>query len=54
MLLAILKAADVCGTAPEQAAQFIVDNGCTPRYDCALQVSTDWRFFNELRQELKG
>ena len=54
VLRAILKAADVCGTAPEQAAQFIVDNGCTPRYDCALQVSTDWRFFNELRQELKG
>jgi NitT/TauT family transport system substrate-binding protein len=37
-LRAILKAADVCGTAPEQAARFIVDNGFTPRYDYALQA----------------
>jgi NitT/TauT family transport system substrate-binding protein len=94
-LRAILKAADVCGTAPEQAARFIVDNGFTPRYDYALQAiknlpygqwreyspedtmrfyalrlhevgmlksspqklmaqGTDWRFFNELKKELKG
>jgi NitT/TauT family transport system substrate-binding protein len=93
-LRAILKAADVCGTAPEQAARFIVDNGFTPRYDYALQAlkdlpygqwreysaedtlrfyalrlhevgmlksgpqkllaqGTDWRFFNELKKELK-
>jgi NitT/TauT family transport system substrate-binding protein len=93
-LRAILKAADVCGTAPEQAARFIVDNGFTPRYDYALQAlkdlpygqwreyspedtmrfyalrlhevgmlksspqkliaqGSDWRFFNELKQELK-
>jgi NitT/TauT family transport system substrate-binding protein len=94
-LRAILKAADVCGTAPEQAARFIVDNGFTPRYDYALQAiknlpygqwreyspedtmrfyalrlhevgmlksspqkliaqGTDWHFFNELKQEMKG
>jgi NitT/TauT family transport system substrate-binding protein len=94
-LRAILKAADVCGTAPEQAAQLIVDKGFTPRYDYALQAikelpygqwreysaedtmrfyalrlnevgmlksspqklmaqGTDWRFFNELKKELKG
>jgi hypothetical protein len=29
-LLGLLKAADVCGTAPEQAAQFMVDKGFTP------------------------
>jgi NitT/TauT family transport system substrate-binding protein len=93
-LRAILKAADVCGTAPEQAARFIVDNGFTPRYDYALQAikeipygqwreysaedtvrfyalrlhevgmlksspqkliaqGTDWRFFNELKKEMK-
>src|SRR5262245_22008981 len=40
-LRAILKAADVCGTAPEQAAQFIVDKGFTPRYDYALQTIED-------------
>src|SRR4029453_7790807 len=94
-LRAILKAADVCGTAPEQAAQFIVDKGFTPSYAYALQTikdlpygqwreyspqdtmrfyalrlhevgmlksspqqliaqGTDWRFFNELKKELKG
>jgi NitT/TauT family transport system substrate-binding protein len=93
-LRAILKAADVCVTAPEQAAQLIVDKGFTPRYDYALQTikdlpygqwreyspedtirfyalrlhevgmlksspqrliaqGSDWRFFNELKQELK-
>jgi NitT/TauT family transport system substrate-binding protein len=93
-LRAILKAADACRTSPEQAAQFIVDKGFTPRYDYALQAlkdlpygqwreysaedtmrfyalrlhevgmlksspqkliaqGTDWRFFNELKQELK-
>jgi NitT/TauT family transport system substrate-binding protein len=93
-LRAILKAADVCGTAPEQAAQFIVDKGFTRRYDYALQTikdlpygqwreyspedtirfyalrlhevgmlksspqkliaqGSDWRFFNELKKEMK-
>ena len=37
-LRAILKAADVCTTAPEQAAQFMVEKGFTPRYDYALQA----------------
>src|SRR3954464_4593319 len=50
-LRAILKAADVCGTAPEQAARFIVDNGFTPRYDYALQALKDlpygqWREYS--------
>ena len=50
-LRAILKAADVCGTAPEQAARFIVDNGFTPRYDYALQAIKDlpysqWREYS--------
>jgi len=94
-LRAILKAADVCGAEPEQAAQFIIDKGFAPRYDYALQAlkelpygqwreyspedtmrfyalrlhevgmlksspqklmaqGTDWRFFNELKKELKG
>ena len=94
-LRAIIKAADLCGTQPEQAAQRIVDAGFTPRYDYALQTlkeisygrwreydaedtirfyslrlresgfikttpnkiladGTDWRFFNELKRELKG
>jgi len=94
-LRAILKAADVCTTAPEQAAHFMVEQGFTPRYDYALQAikeipynqwreysaedtlrfyalrlhevgmlkstpqkllaqGTDWRFFNELKKELKG
>ena len=35
---AILKAADVCATEPERAAQFMVDRGFTPRYDYALQA----------------
>jgi NitT/TauT family transport system substrate-binding protein len=94
-LRAILKAADVCTTAPAQAAQFMVEKGFTRRYDYALQAikeipynqwreysaedtlrfyalrlhevgmlkstpqkllaqGTDWRFFNELKKELKG
>jgi len=95
VLRAILKAADVCGTAPEQAARLIVEQGFTPRYDYALQTmqeipynrwreynpedtvrfyalrlheagmitsspqkiiaqGTNWRFFNELKKEMKG
>jgi NitT/TauT family transport system substrate-binding protein len=94
-LRAIIKAADLCGSQPEQAARRIVDAGFTPRYDYALQTlkeisyakwreydaedtirfyslrlresgfiratptkiladGTDWRFFNELKRELKA
>jgi NitT/TauT family transport system substrate-binding protein len=93
-LRAILKAADICATEPERAAQQLVDLGFTERYDYALQMlteipyaswrefdpedslrfyalrlhevgmiksspkqiladGTDWRFFNELKRELK-
>jgi NitT/TauT family transport system substrate-binding protein len=92
---AILKAADLCATQPEQVARRLVDGGFAPRYDYALQTlndvpydrwreydpedtlryyalrlyelgmikstpqkiiaeNTDWRFFNELRRELKA
>ncbi len=37
-LRAIIKAADLCATQPEQAARRIVDAGFTPRYDYALQT----------------
>jgi NitT/TauT family transport system substrate-binding protein len=94
-LRAIIKAADLCVTQPEQVARQIVDAGFTPRYDYALQTlkeisygrwreydaedtirfyslrlresrfirapankiladGTDWRFFNELKRELKS
>jgi NitT/TauT family transport system substrate-binding protein len=94
-LRAILKAADLCATDPEAAAQRLVDAGFTRRYDYALQTltelpydrwrefdpedtmrfyalrlhevgmidstpnriiadGTDWRFFNELKRELKA
>jgi NitT/TauT family transport system substrate-binding protein len=95
VLRAILKAADLCASDPQSAAQQIVDRGFTPRYDYALQTltelpydkwrdydpedairfyalrlhdtglikadpkkiiadNTDWRFFNELKRELKA
>jgi NitT/TauT family transport system substrate-binding protein len=94
-LRAILKAADICALEPDRAAQFLVDQGYTARYDYARQAmqelpygkwreydhedtvrfyalrlheaglikstpqkiitqSTDWRFLNELKKELKG
>jgi NitT/TauT family transport system substrate-binding protein len=37
-LRAILKATDVCATAPERAARRLVDGGFTTRYDYALQT----------------
>jgi NitT/TauT family transport system substrate-binding protein len=48
---AILKAADLCATDPEQVARRVVANGFTPRYDYALQALTDlpydaWREFS--------
>jgi NitT/TauT family transport system substrate-binding protein len=94
-LRAILKAADLCASDPQRAAQQIVDRGFTPRYDYALETltelpydkwreydpedtmrfyalrlhesgliksdpkkiiaeNTEWRFFNELKRELKA
>ena len=38
---AILKAADICATDPELAAQRLVDAGFTGRYDSALQALTE-------------
>jgi NitT/TauT family transport system substrate-binding protein len=95
VLRAIIKAADLCVTQPEQVARRIVDAGFAPRFDYALQTlkeisyakwreydpedairfyslrlreagfiraapnriladGTDWRFFNELRREMKS
>jgi NitT/TauT family transport system substrate-binding protein len=50
-LRAILKAADICATAPDRAAHQLVDRGFTPRYDFALQTLTElpydrWREFD--------
>jgi NitT/TauT family transport system substrate-binding protein len=50
-LRAILKAADICATEPERAAQQLVDRGFTERYDYALQTLTEipydsWRHFD--------
>jgi NitT/TauT family transport system substrate-binding protein len=50
-LRALLKAADLCATEPERAAQQLVDAGFTGRYDYALQTLTDipyaqWREFD--------
>jgi NitT/TauT family transport system substrate-binding protein len=38
VIRAILKAADLCASAPEKAARLLVDGGFTPRYDYALQT----------------
>jgi NitT/TauT family transport system substrate-binding protein len=48
---AILKAADICASDPEQAARSLVDAGFTPSYDYALQTFRDvpydrWRDFD--------
>ena len=50
-LRALLKAADICATEPERAAQQLVDRGFTQRYDFALQTLTElpydrWREFD--------
>jgi NitT/TauT family transport system substrate-binding protein len=50
-LRAILKAADMCATEPEKAAQRLVDGRFTERYDYALQALTEipytrWREFD--------
>jgi NitT/TauT family transport system substrate-binding protein len=95
VLRAILKATDLCVTAPEEVARRLVEGGFTARYDYALQTfnevpydkwreydaedtvrfyalrlgevgmvksspqkiiaeGTEWRFFNELKRELKA
>jgi NitT/TauT family transport system substrate-binding protein len=48
---AILKAADLCAGAPEQAARLMVEGGFTERYDYALQTLTEnaygaWRDYD--------
>jgi NitT/TauT family transport system substrate-binding protein len=50
-LRALLKAADLCATEPEQAAQQLVDAGFTGRYDYALQTLNEipydrWRDYD--------
>jgi NitT/TauT family transport system substrate-binding protein len=45
-LRAIIKAADLCATQPERAAQRIVDAGFTPRYDYALQTLREISYAN--------
>src|SRR6266851_2204698 len=50
-LRAILKAADLCASEPERAAQLIVENAYAKRYDYALQVMQDlpyrmWREYD--------
>jgi NitT/TauT family transport system substrate-binding protein len=50
-LRAILKAAELCATEPERAAQQLVDLGFTERYDYALQTLSElpyasWREFD--------
>jgi NitT/TauT family transport system substrate-binding protein len=51
VLRAILKAADLCVSNPEQVARQIVAGGFTPRYDYALQALKEvpyakWRDYN--------
>jgi len=51
VLRAILKAADLCASEPRRAAQLLVDQGYTKRYDYALQALNEirydiWRDFN--------
>jgi len=48
---ALLKAADLCASQPEQSARLIVDRGFTPRYDYALQTLSEnpygqWREYD--------
>jgi NitT/TauT family transport system substrate-binding protein len=50
-LRAVLKAADICASDPERAAQLLVDAGFVGRYDYALQTLTElpydrWREFD--------
>ncbi|HSV21968.1 MAG TPA: ABC transporter substrate-binding protein [Xanthobacteraceae bacterium] len=45
-LRAVFKAADLCATQPEWAAQRIVDAGFTPRYDYALRTLKEIQYAN--------
>jgi len=50
-LRAVLKADDLCGSEPSQAARRIVDSGLTSRYDYALQALSEipydkWRDYD--------
>ena len=51
-LRAILKASNLCALEPNQIAHKLVDRGVTKSY--SLAQGTDWRFFSELKKELKG
>jgi NitT/TauT family transport system substrate-binding protein len=44
VLRAILKAADLCASAPKRVAQLLVDQGYTKRYDYALQALSEIRY----------
>jgi len=51
VLRAVLKADDLCGSEPSQAARRMVDLGLTPRYDYALQTLSElpypkWREYD--------
>ena len=51
VLRAVLKADDLCGSEPSQAARRMVDYGLTPRYDYALQALSEipyakWREYD--------
>jgi NitT/TauT family transport system substrate-binding protein len=51
VLRAVLKATDVCMTAPERVARQLVDAGFTPQYDYALQTLNEvpynkWREYD--------
>jgi NitT/TauT family transport system substrate-binding protein len=50
-LRALLKAADLCAVEPERAAQLLVDNGVTARYEYVVQTMKEipygkWREYN--------
>src|ERR1700751_618615 len=51
VLGAVLKADELCGSEPSRAAQRMVDDGLTPRYDYALQALSEipyakWREYD--------
>jgi NitT/TauT family transport system substrate-binding protein len=51
VIRSILKAAELCVSAPEKAARLLVDGGFTPRYDYALQAINEvpydlWRDYD--------
>jgi len=51
VLRAMLKATDLCATAPAQVARRLVEGGFTPRYDFALQTMSEnpydkWREYD--------